>query len=338
VNVTAQGSVGVFSDADNPLQVNLTEQMSGSTLQVNSRVSMRSPSFNTLHVECRVHVSPSIPLNLTVRTMTGTVQMVNSKPATFDALTLQSTTGTAFAYVAHDELFRGDISVTTVTGTAQLQWNNAKVDRNIAVRVATTTGSAIAQVIEEGQLGGNVSLALSATTGSTNLNIHLYDDVGARITSQVGTGDIYVNAQNFNGNKSPIASSNYPAKSNFIVDEKTTTGGISINPTYDTRIIEERIRDDVINYIAGNHAETQQFMQNLTWTGGRTNPADVFPAVYSYFSSGWNITIRSAVNPDAVYTAEARYISPNVGVPYSITWRGVYQAGVIIENEYSFAQ
>lgn len=338
VNVTASGSVGLFGDAQNPVQLNLTEQMSGSTLEVTSRVSMRELSFNTLHVECRVHVDPNIPLNLTVRTTTGTVYLTKSEPATFDALTLQSTTGSAIANINRGSVFRGDVSVSTTTGTAQIQWENAKVDRNISVKVATATGSANAYITQEGKLGGNVTLSLTTTTGSTNLNMHIYDDVGARVTSQVGTGDIHVTAQNFNGNKSPLASSNYPAKSNFIVDEKTTTGGISITPTYDTRIIEERIRDVFIDYITGMHPETEQFTQNLTWTGGRTNTLDVAPPVYSYFSSGWNVTIRSAVSPDTIYTVEARYISPQFGVPYSITWRGIYQAGAIIENEYQFAQ
>jgi hypothetical protein len=338
VNVTASGSVGVFGDAQNPVQVSLTEHMAGSTLEVTSRVSMRDRSFNTLHVECRVHVDPTVPLNLTVRTITGTVHLSKTGPATFDALTLQSTTGSAVAYMHRGAVVRGDVSVLTTTGTSQIQWENAKVDRNISVRVATTTGSANAFVTEEGQLGGNVTMSLTTTTGSTNLNMRLYDEVGARVTSQVGTGDIHVTAQNFNGNKSPIQSSNYPAKSNFLVDQKTNTGDISITTIYDTRIIEERIRDDAMNHIIGIHHEVAPFTENLTWAGGRTNPQDVTPAIYSYFASGWNVTIRSAVNPDTVYTVEAKYISPQLGVPYSVTWKGIYQAGVIIENEYQFAQ
>jgi hypothetical protein len=338
VNVTASGSVGVFGDAQNPVQVNLTEHMAGSTLEVTSCVSMRDHSFNTLHVECRVHVDPTVPLNLTVRTITGTVHMSNTGPAKFDALTLQSTTGSTIANMYRGTVFRGDVSISTTTGTSQIQWENAKVDRNISVRVTTTTGSANAYVTEEGDLGGNVTMSLTTATGAINSNMHLYDDVGVRVTSQVGTGNIYVTTQSFNGNKSPLQSSNYPAKSNFLVYQKTNTGGISINSIYDTRIIEERIRDDTINHITGIHHEVAPFTENLNWTGGRTNPQDVTPGIYSYFASGWNVTIRSAVSPDAVYTIEARYVSPQIGVPYSITWRGIYQAGVVIENEYQFAQ
>jgi hypothetical protein len=152
VNVTASGSVGLFGDAQNPVQLNLTEHLSGSTLEVTSRLSMRELSFNTLHIECRVHVNPTIPLNLTVRTTTGTVYLTKTEPATFDALTLQSTTGSSIANVNQGSVFRGDVSVSTTTGTAQIQWDNAKVDRNISVKVATATGSTNAYLTQEGHL------------------------------------------------------------------------------------------------------------------------------------------------------------------------------------------
>jgi hypothetical protein len=71
------------------------------------------------------------------------------------------------------------------------------------------------------------------TTGGINLAMAINDDVGARIGSHTGVGGISVEQQGFSGNQSLLQSSNYPAGSNFLVNLRTTTGGININAAYE---------------------------------------------------------------------------------------------------------
>jgi hypothetical protein len=58
------------------------------------------------------------------------------------------------------------------------------------------------------------------------------DDVGARIESHADLGEINVDVQKFSGNETLLQSDNYPAGSNFLVNLRTTTGGININAAY----------------------------------------------------------------------------------------------------------
>jgi hypothetical protein len=89
-------------------------------------------------------------------------------------------------------------------------------------------------VTRNSRLSGNVTVDAGTTTGSVNLSMAIQGDVGARIESQTSIGSIAVDVQRFSGNKSPIESNKYPAGSNFLVNLRTTTGGININASYES--------------------------------------------------------------------------------------------------------
>jgi seryl-tRNA synthetase len=101
---------------------------------------------------------------------------------------------------------------------------------------------------------------------------------------------------------------------------------------------QEKIRDSVMDYIKFNHPETAQFMNNLTWTGGRVTPNLIGAETYVYNSNGWNLTIKYPVVLNPIYRISADYSAPFTAIPYRIIWNGTWQNWSINEISYVFAQ
>jgi cell division protein FtsB len=102
---------------------------------------------------------------------------------------------------------------------------------------------------------------------------------------------------------------------------------------------QEKIRDSVMDYIQFNHPETQAFMQNLNWTGGRMTPPHLLGAEnYSYTCAGWKFTMTYPVVLNPIYTITADYSAAGVSIPYRIIWQGSWQNWCINETSYTFAQ
>jgi hypothetical protein len=98
--------------------------------------------------------------------------------------------------------------------------------------------------------------------------------------------------------------------------------------------IYEQIRDAVMTYIKANHPETAQYMQNLSWTGGRiTLPGLVGAGWYSYASGDWNFTMSFPVIPNTIYSITANYTTPTQTI---VAWQGTWQNGTITEVSYKF--
>jgi hypothetical protein len=130
-----------------------------------------------------------------------------------------------------------------------------------------------------------------------------------------------------------------------LVTVLTVVGGVSwavINSQQPDISIREQVRDDAMAYIKTNHPETAQFMNNLTWTGGRTTPQDILGAeTYTYTSQGWNVTIQYPVIANPVYAITADYSAASTGgasIPYRVIWQGTLENATITETSYTFAQ
>jgi hypothetical protein len=110
-------------------------------------------------------------------------------------------------------------------------------------------------------------------------------------------------------------------------------------PTPTNLTTQEEVRDSVMAFIRLNHAETEQFMRDLTWTGGRVTPQNLIGAeTYIYYSQSWNVTISYPVVPNAIYKITADYSAVSIGIPYRVIWQGTWQIGIINETSYVFAQ
>lgn len=115
--------------------------------------------------------------------------------------------------------------------------DKADVSGNVSVSLQSTTGSVNVNVIENQKLAGNVTVDARTTTGGINLAMIINDDVGAKIESHMDFGRISVDVQHFSGNQSSLQSSNYPAGSNFLVNLRTSTGGIHISAIYESSVL-----------------------------------------------------------------------------------------------------
>lgn len=102
---------------------------------------------------------------------------------------------------------------------------------------------------------------------------------------------------------------------------------------------QEQIRDAVMSYIETEHSETTQYMQNLSWTGGKTtSPGYIGAEWYSYASGRWNLTMWHPLIPNPMYTITAKY---TVLLPLdlkwtTVAWNGTWLNGIIIETSYNF--
>jgi hypothetical protein len=106
---------------------------------------------------------------------------------------------------------------------------------------------------------------------------------------------------------------------------------------------QEQVREDAMAYIKTNHPETEQFMGNLEWTGGKVTSEGLLGAEkYTYTSQGWNVTISYPVVLNPIYTVIADYSATaensGVSIPYRVVWEGKWDNGTITETSYDFAQ
>jgi len=233
LNVTADGNVGIFDDPNRAINVTFSHQTANNSVIVIANISRatRWPLLYNLNVNCDVYIDPSANLSLYVRSSVGDIVMNADANMTLQELDLETTTGSVDVSLAKGVIIRGIASLKTTTGSVQFQMDKADVSGNISVNLQSTTGSVNANVTEN-QLSGNVTVNAETTTGGVNLAMVINDDVGARIGSRTVVGGISVEQQGFSGNQSLLQSSNYPARSNFLVNLRTTTGGININAAY----------------------------------------------------------------------------------------------------------
>jgi hypothetical protein len=343
MEVLANGSTALFGSDTEPVKIIFTNETFGRDITVTSDVSRSVAwpfSFN-LKVTCNIYVDISAPLNINVQTSVGKIHMNTSVPVVFQNLALRTTTGNVEAYLTGGTILTANSSFSTTTGSIKFIWDNIQVTGNTDLQFASTTGSINADFTQNQVLSGNVSVEVTTTTGSLNVGMNVSDNVGAQLTSHTTTGSISVDAQSFNGNKSPIYSSNYPATSNFLVNSQTTTGSIHLTVAYQPpeAPIQEQVRDAVMNFIKTNHGETAQFMQNLNWAGGRVNRGLIVGAeLYTYISDGWNVTMTYPVVPNTIYTVTSDYKAQDTGIPYRVIWGGTWQNNTITETDYTFAQ
>jgi len=103
---------------------------------------------------------------------------------------------------------------------------------------------------------------------------------------------------------------------------------------------QTQIRDAAIQYIQNNHPETNQFLTDPNWTGGKVETQQLETETYSYTSQGWKITVQNPIVPSAMYIITANYSNPSGGasIPYAVLWHGTFNNGVFAETCYSFAQ
>jgi hypothetical protein len=121
----------------------------------------------------------------------------------------------------------------------------------------------------------------------------------------------------------------------------TETGYYSnINPT--SPPVQEQVRDDVMSYIQAVHVETEQFMQGLTWTGGKVDTGLVGSVQYVYTTvhgmmggAWWTVEIKNPVVPNPIYIVNVNYTQTGVQTPYNVYWNGTWQDGVVTETGYN---
>jgi hypothetical protein len=234
LNVTADGNVGILDDPNRAVNVIFNHQTANNSATVISSVSRttRWPILYNLNINCDVYIDPSANLSLIFRSSVGNIVMDADTNMTLQNLDLETTTGGVDASLSKGVVVAGSISLKSTTGTVQFRMDNADVSDDVSVNLHSTTGLVNVDLTATQNLSGNVTVNARTTTGGINLCMVIDNDVGARIESDTDIGRITVDVQKFSGNQTPLQSNNYPAGSNFLVNLRTTTGGININAAY----------------------------------------------------------------------------------------------------------
>jgi hypothetical protein len=104
---------------------------------------------------------------------------------------------------------------------------------------------------------------------------------------------------------------------------------------------QTQVRDEIMTYIECNHPESAQFMQSLSWSGGRVETGLIGAENYVYTtmtvapgSAGWTVTLHYPVVPNSIYTVTVNYTQTGVQYPVDISWNGTWQNGTITETNY----
>ena len=238
INVSATGTRGIFSP-DQPVSLDFQEKTIGQTLTYTVEIARtdRWNSLQNVHVACDVYIDPSINLNLTVQTVTGTISLSSDQIPNIQKLHLETTTGSVDATLTENTIIAGTVEIKTTTGSAHLHWDEPDVSGNIPVTIRATTGSITTTINQNRQLSGNVTLDAETTTGSIAFSLDISGGVGARIKAETGfIGSINVDQMGFSSDDAPLQSDNYPAQSNFETTLRATTGGIQIDANYEPGI------------------------------------------------------------------------------------------------------
>lgn len=234
LNVTADGNVGIFDDPNQAVNVTFSHQTANNSALVTAKISraIKYPLLYNLNVNCDVYIDPSANLTLHVRSSVGNIVMNGDAKATLQILDLEATTGSVDVNLSKGVISAGLVSLRTTTGSVQFRMDEEEVIGGATVNLQSTTGLVNLDLTATQRLSGNVTVNARTTTGSVNLRVIIDDDVGARIESETNFGSVTVNVKKFSGNQTLLQSNNYPAGSNFLVNLRTTMGGININATY----------------------------------------------------------------------------------------------------------
>jgi hypothetical protein len=238
LNVTADGTVGVFDDPNHAVNVTFSHQTTNNSVVVAASVfqTARWSILHNVNVKCNVYIDPSANLTVQVRSSVGNIVMDADTEVTLQKIDLETSTGNVDVSLSRGAVAAGVVSLKTTTGSVQFKMKKADVSGNTSVNLQSTTGSVNVDLAAT-KLSGNVTVNAQTTTGSVNLLMAIENDVGARIESDTDLGSIAVDVERFSGDQSPIQSSNYPAGSNFLVNLRTTTGGININAAYEASAV-----------------------------------------------------------------------------------------------------
>ena len=237
VNVSATGSKGLFT-SDQIVALAFEEKTEDSTLSYTATVSRTQEWFVSQQISCYVYIDPSAIVSLAVKTGTGQITFETTDKVTIENLSLETDTGSIGATLTQNVLVAGTFSLRAVTDSVHLAWNGADVSGNAPVTLRSSTGSVDVSIIQSGHnLYGNVTINAETTTGGIDFALDINGGVGAKIESaNTALGGINVHQRGFSANEVPLQSTNYPGSGNFLVNLRTSTGGITINANYESGV------------------------------------------------------------------------------------------------------
>jgi hypothetical protein len=237
IYVSANGSRGISTSTDDPVEILFDNQTSGEVLTVTSRVTLDNRfSFGSV-VTCTIYVKPTLNLNLNVTSQAGQVSFSVDKAAVIQSLNLHTNAGEVEANLQGNLTLAGNVSLTTNAGSVNFRMNEIGVNGNCTVALDSNLGSVYADITQTKTMTGNIKVNAATNAGSVNVGLEIDAGVGAQIASHTNLGDIDTDLKNFSGNESLIESNNYPAPSNIEITNHTNLGGINIQATYQTTTI-----------------------------------------------------------------------------------------------------
>ncbi len=232
IYIVGNGSRSALGGGNNPVSVLFENTTVSDVLTVNSKVNVETTSSMSTNLGIQIFVDPALILNLNVTSHAGQVSFSADKTTTLQSLKLTTNAGSVDATLQNLTI-TGPVSLNTNAGTINYRSNNMNVVGNCTVDLYSNAGSVNTDITQFKAMGGNLHVNARTELGSIDLALAIDGDVGAKITSQTSLGSVHVtNANNFNGDRSPLQSNNYPASSNIDIDCRTNLGSVNIDAAY----------------------------------------------------------------------------------------------------------
>jgi hypothetical protein len=236
MDVSATGATSIFG-SNQPVTFTVQNSTVNGSQIVTAKVSsaINFPFTENLHVICNIYVNPKVDLTLNIRSSVGDVILTADSAVKISSLRLETSTGNTELNLNKGVTVNGGLTLQTATGTTRFSMNQINVNGNVTLNLGSSTGNVEMDINQTQKFNGNLQVNAHTGTGNINLNRMLIDgEVAARITSTTGLGNIDLDVQNFNGNKSPIQSNNYPAACNINMNFNSGVGNINIAAVYQT--------------------------------------------------------------------------------------------------------
>jgi hypothetical protein len=235
LNTSVTGWLSIFDQRDpNSMSSFVTWHFShtteGNIITVTSNLDESQSWPSNVNMVCNITIDDSMNTSFNIHTVTGNVKVNTASGVVLKDLNIVAVTGGADVSLVEGISLQGNVAIKVTTGGINFAWDNLTISENIGVNLTTVTGGIYATVTQNAPLNGNVSLKAACTTGGIDYNTVIEGSIGAAIRGSTSTGGISADAGNGFSYAAPLLqSNNYPAVSNFDVDLKTATGGISMS-------------------------------------------------------------------------------------------------------------
>jgi hypothetical protein len=165
-----------------------------------------------------------------LKTSTGSVDLYASKCSFGEEFRTETTTGSTLLNLTSCD-FGGDIQAIVTTGSVDYNSYNSYFKKNLDLSIESTTGSVNMDIIHYNEIGANITGTISTTTGSVEITYKdTSPEVGAYFEGETNIGEVEYpgDGNGFTEAGTVYFSNDYPTSYNYEFYLSTNTGSVEV--------------------------------------------------------------------------------------------------------------